>query len=880
MGQHGPAPNFCANPTVSSVGNGSWSDPAVWSTGRVPGRGDRVRVAGRTHVIYDVTADAPLDCVAIEPRASLDFRTDVATRMHVGTLLVLAGGALRVGTPQSPVQPGVTAEVVIADRPLDLTDDGRGVFDPEQLGTGVIAWGSVTMCGSARRPTFVRLAREARAGDTVLELAEAPAGWRPGDRLVLPESRQDVAGGVPFDALHWETPEVGRVEATRLELWAPLRHDHPGARDASGALRFLPHVAVLTRNVVIRSAAPRGTRGHVMMTDRAAVDIRYVQFRDLGRALNSKQVDVAKFDKQGRLESVARNQIGRYPLHMHHLLGPVRRPENGFQFTLIGNAVDGGDEPHDHRWGVVVHASHFGLVRDNVVYNTLGTGVTTEDGSEYGNIIRHNFTARTDGLGLTDYGRIAGSTPADFGHAGDGFWFSGPSNLVEDNVAAGSREAGFNYHASEFMAGSYNVPYRQGADPKAAGRSRAVHQIDMPFHGFNNNEAYAVAGSGLRVRFTNGLTGPVTIAGTRVWNSREGFLGERVPAATLDGFVVVGDASRTGAWLPWPYTSTRGLWMGPYAEGVTVRGAAIENVGVGVVAPSHTAFNPGYLVDTALRTGRPLPSPGGDFTIEGATLRNNRTDVRVENEPTGLVTYDDRRVVIRDTSFSRSAGADSLAVDASLKVEPWWGNFWDLRRRQRVFVYGFDRVAGDDFQVFFPEQAPGFVMPQSAANLIGSPAAGLTNRENWDRYGIAVGGQVAPDDAATRPGVRGLVAPIRPSPKRPAAPPVISKVRLVPGSGGRVTLTWHTDTPTAARVISGGAWVLEDGYSLTRLTTEHRATVAGASPMDRSGLVIVAQDAAGNFGRSDAWEGRSPRADGFDRAKAAARGRGPAGLGR
>ncbi len=49
-----------------------------------------------------------------------------------------------------------------------------------------------------------------------------------------------------------------------------------------GQLRFLPHVGNLTRSITIDSVNPNGTRGHVLFTDRANVDIRYAHFENLG----------------------------------------------------------------------------------------------------------------------------------------------------------------------------------------------------------------------------------------------------------------------------------------------------------------------------------------------------------------------------------------------------------------------------------------------------------------------------------------------------------------------------------------------------------------------------------------------------------------------
>ena len=40
------------------------------------------------------------------------------------------------------------------------------------------------------------------------------------------------------------------------------------------------------------------------------------------------------------------------PIHMHHLMGPAAPPSNGYQFTLIGNAIDGGSTSHKFKWGI------------------------------------------------------------------------------------------------------------------------------------------------------------------------------------------------------------------------------------------------------------------------------------------------------------------------------------------------------------------------------------------------------------------------------------------------------------------------------------------------------------------------------------------------
>lgn len=145
---------------------------------------------------------------------------------------------------------------------------------------------------------------------------------------------------------------------------------------------------------------------------RADVDIRYAAFRDLGRT--------------NAAPTGSSNPIGRYPMHFHHLMGPIATPANGFQYTFVGNAIDGGSTNHQRRWSVAIHNTHYGLVSDNVAYNYAGALFTTEDGSESYNVIERNFAVRSHGSG----GRLGD------GNEGMGFWFRGPNNYVRGNVAA------------------------------------------------------------------------------------------------------------------------------------------------------------------------------------------------------------------------------------------------------------------------------------------------------------------------------------------------------------------------------------------------------------------------------------------------------------
>jgi hypothetical protein len=863
-------PTCCANPTVVSVKSGLWSDPTTWSTGKVPAAGDVVSVAGQTTVTYDAISDAALDCVVIQSGGTLTFRTDANTRLTVGTMAILDGGSLLVGTTANPVAPNVTADIVIADEAIDLSTD------PSSVGTGILGWGAVHMHG-ATKDSFIKLASQPSAGDTTLQLAQVPNGWQVGDRLVLPDSR-DVYGGVdvPFNQMEWETPVIKAISGTTVTLTAPLLYDHPGARDASGALRFLPYVADMTRNVIVRSANPSGTRGHILMTGRADVDIEYVWMKDLGRTLNSQMVDTTEFDANGNPTSFAQNQIGRYPLHMHHLAGPTTPQPDGYQFTIVGDSVDGGDTPNDHKWGIDVHASSYGLIEDNVVYNTSGAGISTEDGSEVNNLFEHNYVVRTDGLGRTSYDRIAAGRPVvDFGHAGDGYWFQGPSNVARDNVAADSRQSGFDYYSSEFGMQVFPVPLYQGADPMTPGQYKNVINGEMPFGGFSNNESFTAAVSGLFTRFSFGTGSATVFDGLKTWNSQSGYFNESTPTpVSLTNPVVIGDAARAAMFDPW--NPSYGLNVQGPAVGMSVQGADIENVGVGVIAPTHTSMPPSWAVDQLLATGQPVtfdspfqvsdPNLSGTFAVQDSRFRNNLTDVQVDNGSPSTdqwSIYDNRQVIIRNDSFSHTGATGYNAISTGLK--DWTGGAvgWDYRKLQQVLVYGFDGNPNDNFQVFFPQQAPGYVMPQTQYTVLGSPVAGLTNQQNWDQYGIATGGQVTPSDAVARAEIVGSVAPIRTPTPGDTTPPVVSAVAVSAMSAtGTVTISWHTDKPTNTQLFYGAYanGVVQGGMHFVStpppaFTTDHQVTVTGLDPHGVYKYSIVARDAADNHTVSSGFVG-------------------------
>ena len=669
-------PLFCSDPTVTSAKSGAWSDPRTWSPRQTPSADDRVAIAAGHDVAYDALSDVRLDCVEIQ--GGLIFAADTDTRMKVGTLTVHEGGHLQIGNASAPVAAGATAEVIIADLPLDTARD------PAQVGTGLIGLGRVTMHGAPRTPTFVRVRREPLTGDQMLEVEQPVTGWRPGDYVVIPDTRQLRAAerGSGYQS-QTEKVQVAAVSGTEITLAAPLRHDHRGARDAAGGIAFLPHVGNLSRNVIMRSEDPEGARGHTMFLSHADVDLRYVAFRELGRTRNGT-VDNTRLDTSGRVVTVGTNQIGRYAVHFHHYFGPRAAPPNGHQFTLIGNAVDGAP-----KWGITVHRSHYGLIQDNVVYNTRGAGIATEDGSESFNVFDHNFSVQSPGRSASRMSAGYGGSLPDLGVVGAGFWFRGPNNYIRNNVAANAGQVGF---ALPALRGAVRTPAFKGADTSKAAEVVRIDLTNAAVLEFAGNETYGTIENGLESDW-NG-----TVSDFRAWHSsRHGIMGSPPETLVVDGLIVRGDPAALGD----PSERPVGVWISNYiSRSVSVTGADVQGMRVGVLSPFF--YN---------QTPEPDRGPGL-LLVENGFFRN-QVGISVATAYAANASGGEplKNAVVRSSVFEPLdvPGAEGwLAESISMNYEMAPG---DGEPRDPIVVHDYNGQPGNSFRVYYSHQAPESTAP-------------------------------------------------------------------------------------------------------------------------------------------------------------------------
>lgn len=754
--QHDEIPNFAQRPTNLTIASGAWSDPAIWSARRVPQQGDIVQISGGTLVEYDAISDASIRAIGIHPGATLRFRSNVDTRLTVGTLIVFEGGALQIGRPAAPIPPGVRAEVVFDGAWLGKKQD------PSQYGVGLLGFGEVTVHGARMPRTWLRLAREARAGDFYLDLEGKVSGWWRGDTLFLPDTRQipshlahEVDSGMAgaFDP-QWEEVTIAGVIGNRVYLTAPLRYDHLGARNEWNEVEFLPHAAVLDRNVVLRSATPDGVRGHVLLGGRAEVDIRYARFKDLGRTDALAPLDSTTRDQFARVTRVGTNQIGRYSLHLHHLVGPENPTNQGYQFRLIGNTFDDG-----RKWGLAVHGSSFGLIQDNVVYKMQGGGFVTEDGSEIENLFYRNFAARVYGTNLESSDDIMAG---DTGRSGAGIWMRRTGNFLVENVVANVSYAGVLINGG--FSDHLPLPAFRGAIVSRPGESILLRQ--NPGGAVANLEVYGRTRRGVWLGSPAGGTDQsmdLVLSGLRIWHTD----GSAIEAYRLRGLsiidsVVLGSREAIGM-SHRADRQTVGFELRAYeTSDVRIADMRIAHQHVGIRAPEASS--------SRIASG----VPAAPTRIENAEL-TNLVNVEVPTPKRFLALYPGKSLEIVDTLFRRvnttamleppDEQYDIVMQYASERLIP----SRDLLSPDVVTVRNFNRTAGDDFRVYYLQQRADFV-PPAASEGLGSPAPGLTNQQLWNQFGVALAGSIAPCQT-TRAGIVGFACPTVPPDAPILAPP-------------------------------------------------------------------------------------------------------------
>ena len=457
--------------THAAVQDGGWCDPDTWHNKQVPGDDAHVVIPEGRLVTYGVISDARLKTLRID--GELRFSTSDSTQLIVDTLFVDRRGSLIVGTQGEPVEADQTASIMIADN-----GDIDTAWDPMLLSRGIVAHGRTIMHGAYKTP-YLKVSVNPDAGEDTLFLEEAPVNWLSGDTLVITGTRysgwkwNNSERRVSYHGTRDEVRSIVSINDNIVTLDSPLDYDHFTPRTDLRA-----RVANFTRNVSFASesagALPVHQRGHVMFMHNPDVDVRYAEFRQLGRT--DKSVPSAEVEDIANVAADS-NARGRYSFHLHR----AGTEDQGHPAIAIGNAVFGSPG-----WGYVHHDSNAKFYA-NVSFDTFGAGFVAETGNETGAWV-NNLAIKAEGNSA--FNPKNGNDPGtfDIGRTGDGFWFQGRMVRSVGNVAASVNHGFVYFHRG---SGMLDFPAERFMLPEALGYGREASPDDVPIRNFHNNEAFA-----------------------------------------------------------------------------------------------------------------------------------------------------------------------------------------------------------------------------------------------------------------------------------------------------------------------------------------------------------------------------------------------------
>jgi hypothetical protein len=756
------------NATCIAIRDGICSDPRIWKDGTPPAAAARVLILEGTTVTLDDVWRVPLRTLRID--GVLQFASDKNTGFQVDTMVVSPTGHLIIGTAESPIAADKKAEIIFTGgAPID-TD-----WDPHQLSRGLISHGRVTVHGAPITP-YVTLAHSAGVGDTKLVLSERPAIWKKGDRLILtgtnplrrpqnsgrddsageksayqkyqsekpskpvkpgakqpqpgPASRKNPKGDRPGPM--GGPPPSDDEELTILDMNGtevnvrPLVHDH--STPAEGLFLYLANVS---RNVVFRSekVEPLQSRGHTMFMHSPRVCLANAGFYDLGRTNKLKPIDEPQAKgRKGSQPGTGANPRGRYSVHFHRTGSDLRLEP----IRVLGCAV-----VNSPGWGYVNHSSHVNF-DNNVAFNVDGSAFVTEAGDEVG-AFRRNLAIRSAGSGEDPGSR---EDIQDFGHEGNGFWFQGGGVVVENNISAGNGHAGFFYHTMGLVQDGLGRMRFSAANLQDASWARGYDSVnvgDVPIRSFKGNVAFA-SHIGCAMRYQ--LVGNSKFGGPRnpgrsvledslVWNSNYGVRIQYSERITLRNLRLIGNPQAKNS-ICGVMGSNEGI-VGLRYENLYVEG---WNTGINVKESSDHVIEGGYF-NNFVNIFVPMP-------LSRNRIVDIKGDVRFGTLSEKLLSGRQQYDIFLESDYGQLLQGDYRGRNPNMLFAP--------------IITRMDTVRYQGRQLYFPEQAADHVpFSEKAGGSLPQELIGKTNQEMWNRYGLAIGGTLAPADAHQEPRIHGLV---------------------------------------------------------------------------------------------------------------------------
>lgn len=384
----------------SAAKGGLWSDPATWSGGTVPAKGDVVTIGAGMDVVLDVS---PPGLHGMNLNGKLSFADD--RDLELTTEWILLRGELHVGSEGDPHARNATITLT-----NDVPDENiNGMGD-----RGILVVGGVLSLHGDRENAWTKLTDTAEAGSTRIEVLDA-RGWRVGDEIAL--------ASTDFDPRQAETRRISAIRRNTLTLDRPLEYMHFGK--ITFGVDERGEVGLLNRNIKVQASADAEDSyfgGHIMAMAGSRMNVSGIELTRMGQHLT----------------------LARYPIHWH-LAGDASG-------QYIRNSAI-----HDtYSRCVTIHGTNNLLVENNVTYNTVGHCFFMEDAVETGNQVVRNLGIQTkchptlpcEPTNLTlahqsTNGQRSEHVLIPSDNTVSTFWITNPDNIYRDNVAAGSDQIGF-----------------------------------------------------------------------------------------------------------------------------------------------------------------------------------------------------------------------------------------------------------------------------------------------------------------------------------------------------------------------------------------------------------------------------------------------------
>jgi len=631
--------------------------------------------------IVELPEDATYDYIEVAGTLKVSRARNTITRFI--TMVVLPGGTLDVGTQADPVPCNLQVEFIIRDVPLDTAKD------PFQWGNGLINFGRQTRVG-CHKTAFSESAGAIVAGATTLTLAAPPIGWQVGDELLIPDTAP-----VTVKPRREATVTIASISDSTLMLSKGLDFAHDNIVDPKGSVVLRPRVANLTRNIVVRSENPRGSRGHTVdIGHGAAWDIRYNQFMGLGRTQNVAHDDTLLADTH-----VGTNQRGKYTEHHHHAQSSVGGADVGNVYLAAGDPIG--------KWGLVVHGTSDALIEENIALDFPGAGFVTEDGYEVRNMFRKNLAVGSAGNGVDPNVNADKNCP---GCEGTGFWFRGVKNTIEANE-------GWNNRAGMML---FNQQQPDGSYPRVPGGP-----ADTPF-------VHGTSATTMPILMTGNVAAANTGNGFEMWATPR-FPQDNLVAANnlVQVFAVVSE--HVGVWLRNPRVICQldrreiGVHSSQaYVGDFELMGGEIAGCRIGV-------YDGGAL---------------NLFRVTGTVLQN---EVNIDRLPLSATLENVTHVPLANYPHKYILMGDGAVWDGTGPLPRIGVSHWQYQRGSRLVIKNWQGT-GQDYLLFYAQSLANSPAWYSGGveHIFNTPVEGLTMQQSWDKFGLSYDGDVLKESEAIR----------------------------------------------------------------------------------------------------------------------------------